>query len=158
MATPQRNEWDKKPERVYFDEILRIGKKVIVWGGNYFDLPVSRGWLVWNKPERGFSLAEAELAWTSLDIPIRVFDCHRSDTGRFHPTQKPESLMIWCISEIAKITRGTVFDPYSGSFTTGAAAMKTGLNFIGCEANKEYFISGVRRMHDAAQHVLLPGM
>jgi len=148
-ATPKRNSWDIKPSKEVFDEILRVSKKAIIWGGNYFELPISRGWLIWNKPERGFSLAEAELAWTSWGFPIRVFDCHRSDSKRTHPTQKPLALMKWCI-EKAKLPEGaTVLDPFMGSGTTGVACVQTGYNFIGIEIDPEYFEMADNRIKEA---------
>ena len=78
----KRNAWDVKPTQNYFNEILRVANKVIIWGGNYFELPISRGWLVWSKPERNFSLSEAELAWTNISMPVRVLDYRRSDPDR----------------------------------------------------------------------------
>ena len=154
LATPKRNEWDKKPDKKVFDEIQRIAKEVIIWGGNYFELPASRGWLIWNKPERGFSLSEAELAWTSKDMPMRVFDCHRSDPGRTHPTQKPLSLMKWCL-EILKDSK-SVLDPFMGSGTTGVACVQTGRNFIGIEIDPTYFATAEKRIKDAQQQMRLP--
>ena len=148
-----RNSWDKKPDDEVFKEILRIGKTVIIWGGNYFNLPESRGWLVWNKPERGFSLAEAELAWTNLKMPIRVFDCHRSDPNRTHPTQKPLALMNWCI-KISKIPKNsTVMDCFMGSGTTGVSCINLGMNFVGIEISEQYFEIAKKRIHDAQQQM-----
>lgn len=148
-ATAKRNEWDKKPGQEYFDEIFRIADKVIIWGGNYFELPPSRGWLVWNKPERNFTLAEAELAWTNLSIPIRVIDYRRSDPGRQHPTQKPVGVMKFCI-EKAKLPEGsTVFDPFAGAATTGIACLQMGMNFIGCEIDPEYYAIAEQRIAEA---------
>lgn len=139
LATAHRNSWDVKPDQDALYHIQRIGAPTVIWGGNYFNLPISRGWLVWNKPERGFTLAEAELAWTSKDFPIRVFDCHRSDPGREHPTQKPLSLMRWTL-EIMRIPAGaTIFDPYMGSGTTGVAAVQLGYSFLGCEIDPGYY-------------------
>lgn len=153
----ERYEWDNKPPPpVYFDEILRIAKTIVIWGGNYFELPTSRGWLIWTKPERGFSLSEAELAWTNLEIPMRVYDCHRSDSDRQHPTQKPLSLMKWCM-EIAKLPKGaTILDPFAGSGTTGVAAHQTGRNAILIEKDPGYFAIMQKRIHDAEQQPILP--
>ena len=148
LATPKRNGWDVKPPKEMFDNMIRCSHKSIIWGGNYFELPISRGWLVWNKPERGFSLAEAELAWTSMDMPTRVYDCHRSDTGREHPTQKPLSLMLWCIENWTKES-DTIFDPFMGSGTTGVACVQLGRNFIGCEIDPEYFEIAKKRIEQA---------
>jgi site-specific DNA-methyltransferase (adenine-specific)/modification methylase len=144
-----RNEWDDKPlSGETLDLILASGKQHIIWGGNYFDLPPSRGWLVWNKPERNFTLAEAELAWTNLDTVVRVFDCHRSDQGREHPTQKPLELMKWCIQ---RLKAATILDPFMGSGTTGVACAKLGRNFIGIEIEPKYFDIACRRVEEACK-------
>ena len=156
LATPKRNEWDVKPSPEVFEEIHRIAKKTIIWGGNYFELPTSRGWLIWNKPERGFTLSEAELAWTNIEMPMRVYDCHRSDPDRIHPTQKPLSLMKWCL-EIAKTSENdTILDPFMGSGTTGVACVQTGRNFIGIEIDEGYFKIAKKRIHDAEMQMRLP--
>ena len=156
LATPKRNEWDVKPAKEYFDEMFRIASKVIIWGGNYFDLPVSRGWLVWSKPERNFTLSEAELAWTNIPMPIRVIDYHRSDSGREHPTQKPVGVMKFSI-EKAKLREGdTILDPFMGSGTTGVACVQTGRNFIGIEIDPDYFAIAERRIKEAQMQPRLP--
>jgi len=143
--TSERNFWDNKtPDKIYFDEIFRISKNQIIWGGNYFELPISRGWLIWNKPERNFTLSEAELAWTSRDMVMRVLDCHRSDSNRKHPTQKPEKLMEWSLSFFPETK--SVFDPFMGSGTTGVACKKTGVDFTGCELDPTYFTIAKKRI------------
>ena len=104
---------------------------------------------MWNKPERNFSLAEAELAWTNKDAVMRVFDCRRSDPGRQHPTQKPVKLMEWCLERLGVPVGGTVLDPFAGSGTTGVAAIRMGRNFIGCEISPEYHAIATRRLKEA---------
>ena len=132
-----RNGWDAEaPDEALMTLILASASDAVIWGGNYFPLPPSRGWLVWNKPERGFSLAEAELAWTSRDMVIRVADLPRSDAGRTHPTQKPLALMSWCLSFFPKAK--TVVDPFAGSGTTLVAAKAAGLRSVGIEAHEPY--------------------
>jgi len=141
-----RNEWDAKPlDEAAVAALLAAGKDAIIWGGNYFPLPQSRCWLVWNKPERNFTLAEAELAWTSMDACIRVFDGNRSDPGRVHPTQKPVALMRWCVDK----TTGTVLDPFLGSGTTGVACMEVQRPFIGIEIEPKYFDIACQRIENA---------
>lgn len=152
--TPHRNGWDIAPSQATLDHLIRVARVLVIWGGNYFNLPSSRGWLVWNKPERGFTLSEAELAWTSEDRPIRVFDCHRSDYDRTHPTQKPLSLMIWCVNNFSDPDM-TVLDPYMGSGTTGVACMKTGRHFIGIEGDESYYLSAAKRIEEARQQPVL---
>lgn len=141
-----RNQWDTKPLDEAAVSLLRAaGRDVIIWGGNYFPLPPSRCWLVWNKPERGFSLAEAELAWTNKDAVVRVFDGPRSDQGRVHPTQKPLSLMRWCVGR----TEGLVLDPFMGSGTTGVACVEAQRPFIGIEVHEPYFDIACERIENA---------
>ena len=149
LATPKRNEWDIKPTGEVFSEIMRVAKDIIIWGGNYFELPISRGWLVWNKPERGFSLSEAELAWTNREMPMRVFSCRRSDPDRKHPTQKPLSLMKWCIEVMKLKTDTKILDPFMGSGTTGVACVQTGRNFMGIEIDPTYFAIAEKRIAEA---------
>ena len=148
-----RSEWDDRPLDVYeTDLLLRTAKQHIIWGGNYFvHLPRSRGWLVWNKPERNFTLSEAELAWTSTDTVIRVFDGNRSDVGRIHPTQKPLALMTWCVEK----TKGEVLDPFMGSGTTGVACMNLGRKFIGIEIEPKYFNIACERIENAQRQTKL---
>lgn len=142
-----RNAWDgAAPDVELLKALIEKAKEVVFWGGNYFDLPTSRGWLVWNKPERGFTLAEAELAWTNIDTVIRVFDGNRSDLGREHPTQKPLELMKWCLQ---RLKGQTILDPFMGSGTTGVAAVKLGRSFIGIEIEPKYFDIACRRISDA---------
>lgn len=144
-----RNEWDDAPPSPdLLASLLGMSDEQIIWGGNYFDLPPSRCWFVWNKPERNFTLAEAELAWTNRDNVVRVFDGVRSDPGRVHPTQKPLALMAWCVQK----TKGeTVLDPFMGSGTTGVAAIQLGRKFIGIEREPKYFDIACRRIEQAAK-------
>jgi DNA modification methylase len=130
-----RNEWDGEPASMDFLMPLIYGKPALVWGGNHFPLPPSRGWLVWNKPERNFTLAEAELAWTNRDAVVRVYDDHRSDPDRKHPTQKPVGLMRWCIGLMPP---GTILDPFMGSGSTLVAAKSLGRKSIGIEIEERY--------------------
>ena len=141
-----RNKWDAKPlGNSEIDIILRACKWAIIWGGNYFPLPPSRCWLIWNKPERGFTLAEAEMAWTNFDNVVRVFDAPRSEPDRQHPTQKPVSLMRWCVQR----SKGTILDPFMGSGTTGVACVKLGRRFIGIEIDPGYFEIACKRIEEA---------
>jgi DNA modification methylase len=142
-----RNEWDEStPSIETMQAVAAAGKEVIIWGGNYFELPPSRCWLVWSKPERNFSLAEAELAWTNRDNVVRVLDYARSDPDRLHPTQKPVGVMRW---SIAKTKGATILDPFMGSGTTGVAAVQMGRKFIGIEREPKYFDIACKRIEDA---------
>lgn len=143
-----RNSWDAEPpDPRTLTLCRRVAREAIIWGGNYFDLPRSRGWLVWNKPERGFTLSEAELAWTTRDNVIRVFDAPRSDVGRQHPTQKPLALMRWCIGFFPDAN--LILDPFMGSGTTLRAAKDLGIRCIGIEIEERYCEIAVRRLQQS---------
>lgn len=154
IAKEKRNTWDKKPPDDLIRYISTFAPISIIWGGNYFDLPQSRGWLIWVKPERNFTLSEAELAWTNIDMPMRVIEHRRSDPHRVHPTQKPEGVMTWCIKKFTK-PNDTILDPFMGSGTTGVAAMRTGRNFIGIELDADYFRIAEQRIKNAAGEFVL---
>jgi site-specific DNA-methyltransferase (adenine-specific) len=147
VEKPVRNEWDSKPPSKEHIEMLRkLSELQIIWGGNYFELPVSRCWLVWNKPERGFTLAEAELAWTNADNVIRVSDLPRHEAGRLHPTQKPLNLMLWCLNLVWARPCDTILDPFMGSGTTLVAAKQLNRKSIGIEIEEKYCEIAVRRL------------
>ena len=153
--------WDKqRPSQGYFEELLRISKKQIIWGGNYFAdyLPATQKWLVWDKGQR-INQSDGELAWTSEAGALRIFTLNRVSLlldGAVHPTQKPVALMKWCI-DVAKLPEtATILDPFMGSGTTGVACVQTGRNFIGIEIDPTYFAIAERRIRDAQAHVPLP--
>ena len=148
-----RNQWDASvPSADTIAACVAAGKTAVVWGGNYFALSPSRCWLVWNKPERGFTLAEAELAWTNADNVARVWDGRRSDPDRGHPTQKPLALLKWCLSLSWAIDAQTILDPFMGSGTTLVAAKNLGRKAIGIEIEERYAEIAAKRL---AQGVLL---
>ena len=133
------------------NRLPEFARDVIIWGGNYYPLPPQRCWLIWDKKQNDqWTTGQAEMAWTNLDRPIRVFrfaQCEQANEGpKFHPTQKPLALMKWCI----KWTDAAIIaDPFMGSGTTGVAAVKTGHKFIGIEAETKYFDFACRRVQGA---------
>lgn len=143
-----RNAWDEQaPDAETLRLCISAGKHAVIWGGNYFDLPPSRGWLVWNKPERNFTLAEAELAWTNKDMVIRVKDLPRSEPDREHPTQKPLKLMTWCLGFFPDAQ--TVLDPFMGSGTTLRAAKNLGRRAIGIEQDERWCDYAAKRLQQS---------
>ncbi len=143
--------WDDEPPSDF--DLIRLRdltKWQIIFGGNYFVLPPSKCWLVWDKVNSG-DFADAELAWTNLDKAVRIF--HYMWNGmlkekpefRMHCTQKPLSLMKWCISQAPKDVR-TLVDPFMGSGTSLVAAKEFGLSSIGCEREEKYCESAVVRL------------
>lgn len=146
-------QWDKKswdnaiPTAEYFEQLFRVSKNQIIWGGNYFAnlLPNSQGWIFWDKGQRDFSLADGELCWTSFKKSLRVFEMARAKAKasigyeKIHPTQKPVELYDFCYN-FAKLERGDlVLDTHLGSGSSRISANKGGFNFIGFETDKEYY-------------------
>lgn len=122
----------------------------IIWGGNYYPLPQSRGWLSWFKPDAPPSMGHFELAWTSLDRTARQLSVSIGETNPErigHPTQKPLRLMKWCLSFLPDAQ--TILDPFMGSGTTGCAAVQMGRDFIGIEREAKYFDIACKRIEDA---------
>lgn len=132
------------------DAIRALGDVQIIWGGNYYDLPPTRGWLSWFKPDAPPSMASFELAWTNMDRNARQLSQSIAATNAErvgHPTQKPLALMKWCIEQAGKPQ--TILDPFMGSGTTGVAAVQMGRKFIGIEREPRYFDIACRRIEDA---------
>jgi site-specific DNA-methyltransferase (adenine-specific) len=139
--------WDNEPAPSEAIAAARIiSRQSVVWGGNYFDLPISSGWLVWDKGQRDFSLADAELAWTSENRAIRVFSYSRASSlqdGREHPTQKPEALCRWVLGLFEATT---ILDPFMGSGTTLVAAKRLGKQATGIEREERYCEIAAKRL------------
>jgi DNA modification methylase len=159
-AVPKRNygdaSWDDKPaDPEVISRLLEMSKHQIIFGGNYFDLPKSRCWLVWDKLRGDTDYADAELAWTNLDKAVRVkryrwngFLQGRPGTEketRFHPTQKPLEVISWALS-LAPEECLTVLDPYAGTGTTLRAAKDLGRKSVGIELHEEYCEIAARRL------------
>ena len=139
-------QWDVAPPQEFFDELFRISRNQIIWGGNYFSLPPTRCFLVWRKTSisERFSMAMAEYAWTSFTGNAKVFDSppqRRENSGKFHPTEKPLELYGWIYRNYVKDGE-TVFDPMMGSQASRIAAYKMGIDYVGCEIDKYYYDKG----------------
>jgi len=147
--------WDKqRPSKNIFDEMLRISKSQIIWGGNYFFdyLYPTSCYLIWDKGQRNFSLADCEMAWTSFQKAARIFNFSRASNLKengLHPTQKPVPLMAWCVENYTN-SRDLILDPFMGSGTTGVACVKLNRRFIGCEISENYFKIAEKRIKEAA--------
>jgi DNA modification methylase len=143
------NQWDKStsPQEVFIAR--SIAAKSIIWGGNYYDLPASRGYLIWDRIQE-FSNADSEYAWCSWPQTPRTFRYARAQLaseGKEHPTQKPLPLMLWCLGFLKEAA--SILDPFMGSGTTGVAAAKLGKTFIGIEREPSYFDIACRRIEAA---------
>jgi site-specific DNA-methyltransferase (adenine-specific)/modification methylase len=130
--------WDSEaPSLELLLQIIAMAPRAVMWGGNYFGLPASRGWLVWDKANAVPTMADVELAWTNLDRPAKRF---RGLVGRVefgHPTQKPLDLMVWTIEQAG--SPASVLDPFMGSGSTGVACAQLGRAFTGIERERKYF-------------------
>ena len=151
--------WDVAPSREVFSEIFRVSKNQIIWGGNYFNLPPTRCFFVWDKKNisESFSMAMAEYAWTSFHGNAKLYRQIPQDSARFHPTQKPLGLIKWCLAQAQKHIGEsfTVLDPFSGSGTTAIACQELGIDFVCIEKDPEYFRRSVERLDAAkAQSIL----
>jgi DNA modification methylase len=148
--------WDNEiVDNQVIDLIRQISDWQIIFGGNYYALPPTKCWLVWDKENTG-DFADAELAWTNLNKAVRLkrymwngmLRANKEPRGD-HPTQKPVGIMTWCISHLPDGSN-TILDPFMGSGTTGVAAVQMGRKFIGVEREKKYFDIACQRI-DAAQ-------
>ena len=150
--------WDTAPGAEYFEQLFRVSRNQIIWGGNYFELPPTRCFLIWRKLtiSENFTMAMAEYAWTSFNSNAKVFECAPQDVTRFHPTQKPVALYEW-IYKLYTEKGMKVLDTHLGSGSSRIAAYDAGLDFVGCEIDKTYFDAEERRFaeHSAQMNLFL---
>ncbi len=137
--------WDAKPiDAGTMALVIGSALSVIVWGGNYYSMPPSRCWLAWEKSSKMPTMADFEMAWTNLDRPAKLFRENRNPDGkREHPTQKPLSLMRWCLSMVPDCA---VIDPFMGSGTTLRAAKDAGRNAVGIDIEERYCEIAAKRL------------
>jgi len=134
----EKEDWDNStPTKEYFDEIFRVSKEQVIWGGNYFGLPASQGFFVWDKKQpEDFSSSMCEFAWSSKQSPAKLYSKWVVSVEKFHPTTKPVELFEWCMSFFPDAK--TVLDPFAGSGTTGVAAKKQNKNATLIEISEKY--------------------
>jgi site-specific DNA-methyltransferase (adenine-specific) len=166
---------DMKPNNEYFIELLRVSKNQIIWGGNYFNLPISQNWICWNKTmkqhkwRKNKKCFEFELAWTSLDIKTKIinftdfgntngFDgklkVNYSFKGKIHPTQKHSKLYEWLLMNYAK-KGDTILDTHLGSGSIAIACYNLGFDLTGYEIDKEYFKVATKRIEQHKAQIRL---
>lgn len=142
--------WDVAPGKEYFDELFRVSRSQIIWGGNYFPLPATRCFIIWRKtnvPEK-FSMAMAEYAWTSFNANAKVFDYSAvGQDGRFHPTQKPVALYKWLLQNYAK-PGDKILDTHVGSASSLIACYDMGFDYVGFEIDEEYYNKASKRLEE----------
>jgi site-specific DNA-methyltransferase (adenine-specific) len=159
-------DWDNKiPDKVYFNEMMRISKNQVIFGGNYFVeyLKNSPCWIFWDKNNGETDFADGELAWTSFTTAVRKIKYTwsgmlqgnmKEKDFRQHPTQKPVSIMRWILEKYSQKGQ-SIIDPFMGSGTTGVACKELGRNFIGIEIEPKYFEIAQRRINQATTELFV---
>lgn len=130
--------WDTRPSKEYFEELFRVSKNQIIWGGNYFNLPPTRCIICWDKMQPWPNFSQIEIAWTSFNSPAKIFKYDNRTDDKIHPTQKPISLYAWILKNYAK-SGNKIFDSHLGSGSNRIAAYKLGFDFYATEIDKDYF-------------------
>jgi site-specific DNA-methyltransferase (adenine-specific) len=158
LLNTSKIDWDyEKPSAEYFSELRRVSKNQIIWGGNYFDLPPTRGIICWDKCQPWENFSQIEMAWTSFDCPAKLF--RYSNTGgankikKIHPTEKPTALYEFCLSKFAK-SGDKILDTHIGSGNIGKACFNLSFDLTGCELSKEIFEDALHsiKMHTEQEY------
>ena len=156
------DDWDDEPVDIGIIDLIRsMSKWQIIFGGNYYALPPTKCWLIWDKENGKTDFADAEMAWTNLNKAVRLkrymwngmLRANKEQRGD-HPTQKPIGIMKWCIDHLPSGCE-TILDPFMGSGTTGVAAVQMGRTFIGIEREQKYFDIACERIENAQRQVSL---
>ena len=145
-------EWDSNaPTKEYFNELFRVSRNQIIWGGNYFDLPVNKCFLIWDKKQpEGVSFAMAEYAWASFSSVSKVFyqfPSHVTQGVKIHPTQKPIKLYEWILMHFAK-EGDRILDTHLGSGSIAIACHNRKFKLWACELDKEYYEASIKRFKE----------
>ena len=153
--------WDcYRPDKAYFNELQRVSKNQIVWGGNYFitNLTDTKCFIIWDKKiaEGMNNYAMCEMAWTSFNgRPAKIYAKIAAQENRIHPTQKPIKLYEWIYKNYAK-PEFKVIDTHGGSFSNAIAADNFNIaEFVICEIDKEYFTDGMHRYNEYKRQLKL---
>ena len=143
-----KKEWDNSiPTQEYFKELFRVSKNQIIWGGNYFDLPPTQGFFIWDKKQpHDFSLAMCEYAWSSLQKPAKMWSLSvLKDKGKIHPTQKPTELYEWLLMNNAN-EGDKILDTHLGSGSIAIACHNLGFDLTACELDTNYYNATIKRI------------
>ena len=142
-----KKEWDSAiPNDEYFKELFRISKNQIIWGGNYFPLPPSQGFLIWDKKQpEDFSLAMCEFAWSSIQSPAKIWRYSvLTERDKIHPTQKPVDLYGWILNKYGK-PGDKIFDSHFGSGSIAIACHKYKFELTATEIDRDYYNAACKR-------------
>ncbi len=145
--------WDEAiPSAEYFSELRRVSENQIIWGGNYFDLPPTRGVICWDKVQPWPNFSAWEMAWTSFDCVARMFKFDNRTGDKIHPTQKPVKLYEWLLTNYAK-PGDKILDTHLGSMSSVIACLNLGFEVVGCELDSDYFKAGCERVAQSQKQV-----
>jgi len=152
--TTMNCDWDNAiPEPEYFQELIRVSKNQIIWGGNYFPLPPTRGIICWDKKQNWDNFSQFELAWTSFDCPAKIIRLLNrggaNDENKIHPTQKPVKLYKWLLEKFAK-EGDKILDTHLGSGSIAIACHDYKYELTACELDEKYFNDSVIRIQTHA--------
>jgi site-specific DNA-methyltransferase (adenine-specific) len=143
--------WDNSiPSKEYFNELKRVSKNQIIWGGNYFTefLEPTKSWIFWYKGQQDLTMSDGEMAWTSTKEVTRMFNLHRTHLWQekpMHPTQKPSKLYKWILDKYAK-ENDKILDTHLGSGSIAIACHDYGFQLTACELDKEYYDKAIQRI------------
>ena len=153
MDDIRRTNWDDStPSKEYFDELNRVSKNQIVWGGNYFELHSYRTFIVWDKMTYIPTMSQVEMAVTSFDSPARLVKINSNQSDRIHPTQKPVKLYEWLLMNYAK-EGDKILDTHLGSGSIALACHNLGFELTACELDKEYFDASIKRIENHVSQI-----
>lgn len=150
-----KKKWDNNiPQKEYFNELFRVSKNRIIWGGNYFDLPPTQGFFIWDKKQpHDFSLAMCEYAWSSLQKPAKMWSLSvLKEKGKIHPTQKPVELYEWLLLNNAK-EGDKILDTHLGSGSIAIACHNLGYDLTACELDTEYYEAAMKRIEQHKRQI-----
>ena len=154
----EKCDWDNAiPNKQYFDELMRVSKNQIIWGGNYFDLPPSQGFIIWDKMQpQDFSSAMCEMAWMSFQKPAKIFRKHvvTAEPNKIHPTQKPVDLYKWLLTHYTN-ENDLILDTHLGSGSIAIACWELKRKLVGFEINKGYYDNACKRLEDKTRILTL---
>lgn len=144
----QKNtDWDIAPNKQYFDELFRVSKNQIIWGGNYFELPKYRCVIVWDKCQPWENFSQVEIAWSSFNKPATIFKFDNRTGDKIHPTQKPIDLYKFLLNRFAE-KNDKILDTHFGSGSLAIACHDYNFELTACELDKDYFDSAIKRIQN----------
>ena len=139
--------WDKKPDEEYFKELFRLSENQIIWGGNYFTLPPTRGIICWDKVQPWENFSAWEYGWTSFSKPSKIFKKDNRTGDKIHPTQKPIALYKWLLKNYAQ-EDFKIIDTHAGSCSSVIAFLDYGCDWIAFEIDEDYYKSANSRIEN----------